>query len=360
MNRPPPGLEVEYAMPGTFRDLKVLFPEPSLRGFTRRRFIAGLGVIAAGALCGPLLSRVRIGRVTSVEVERPLLGTWVRIVARGDDPARAERAIDRAFDAISLVDRQMSIHRADSQLARVNRAAGIEPVAVDEAVLEVVERARERAERSGGVYDPTVLPLMRLYGFYGAGRDGSPGRPVGRFPTEREVARALDAVGWRHVTVDRGTGTLALTRRGAGLDLGSIGKGWAVDRAVAALRAEGISSGLVDVGRNVYALGAPDDRASGWPVGVVHPATGAIARVFTMRDQAVATSGNAERRHRLGGAMVGHLLDARRGRPAEGPLSATVLARTGTDADGTSTAAFLLGADAVRGWPEPLDVHVIG
>jgi thiamine biosynthesis lipoprotein len=339
-------------MPGRFRELRVLPPDDPAPGFTRRRFLAGLGVLAAGAACAPLLSRVRIGRVTSVEVERPGLGTWIRVAARSEDPARAERAIERAFDAIALVDRQMSIHRADSQLARVNRAAGIGAVAVDDAVLEVVERARARAVRSGGVYDPTVLPLMRLYGFYGAERGG--------YPSDGEVARALDAVGWRHVVVDRAAGTLALTRRGAGLDLGSIGKGWAVDRAVAALRAEGITSGLVDVGRNIYALGTPGGRATGWPVGVLDPATGAVARVFTLRDQAVATSGNAEQQHRLGGVTVGHLLDARRGRPAEGPRSVTVLAASGTDADGLSTVAFLLGADAVRGGAGALDVDVIG
>jgi thiamine biosynthesis lipoprotein len=342
-------------MPGPFRDLQVLSPDAPVPGFTRRRFLAGLGVLAAGTLCAPLLSRVRIGRVTSVEFERAGLGTWIRIVARSDDPARAERAIERAFAAIDLVDRQMSVHRADSQLARVNRAAGIGPVAVDDAVLEVVGRARWRAERAGGVYDPTVLPLMRLHGFYGAARE--------RYPSDREIAHALDAVGWRHVLVDRAAGTLGLARRGAGLDLGSIGKGWAVDQAVAALRDAGITSGLVDVGRNVYGLGTPGGRASGshdgWPVGVVHPASGAIDRIFTLRDQAVATSGNAEQHHRLGGVTVGHLLDARRGRPADGPLSATVLARTGTDADGISTVAFLLGAESVRAWPEPLAVHVI-
>jgi thiamine biosynthesis lipoprotein len=325
-------------------------PPPS--PFTRRRFLASVGVLAAGAICAPALSRVRLGRVTTVEVERPGLGTWIRVVARHQDPARAERAVERAFAAVATVDRQMSVHRSDSQLARVNRAAGIEAVAVDAAVLEVVGRARERAERTAGVYDPTVLPLMRLYGFYGASRD--------RYPGDREITRALDAVGWEQVRIDRAAGTLGLERRGAGLDLGSIGKGWAVDQAVAAMRAEGVTSGLVDVGRNVYGLGVPDERAAGWPVGLVHPATGAIEHVFVLRDQAVATSGNAEQRHRLGGVTVGHLLDARRGRPAAGPLSATVMARSGTDADGTSTVAFLLGAEAVRGWPEPLAVRVVG
>lgn len=345
-------------MPGPFRDLRVLSPEAPPPGFTRRRFLAGLGVVAAGAVCGPLLSRVRMSRVTSVEVERPGLGTWIRIVARSEDATRAERAVERAVAAIARVDRQMSLHRADSQLVRVNRAAGIEAVAVDGAVIDVVTRARERAERTAGIYDPTVLPLMLLYGFYGA--------PRGRFPTDREIGRALDAVGWRHVIVDRAAGTLGLARRGAGLDLGSIGKGWAVDQAVAALRTEGITSGLVDVGRNVYGLGIPgergdgDARADGWPVGMVHPVTGAVERILALRDQAVATSGNAEQHHRLGGVTVGHLMDARLGRPSDGPLSVTVLAGTATDADAGSTSAFLLGPEAVRAWPEALAVHAIG
>jgi thiamine biosynthesis lipoprotein len=323
--------------------------DASAAGFTRRRFLAGLGVLAAGAVCAPVLSHVRMGGVTSVEVERPGLGTWIRVVARHQDPARAERAIERAFGAIALVDRQMSVHRADSQLARVNRAAGARAVAVDAAVLEVVERARRNADRSAGIYDPTVLPLMRLFGFYDTRRNG--------YPTDREIGRALATVGWRHVRVDRPAGTLGLARRGAGLDLGSIGKGWAVDRAVESLRAEGITSGLVDVGRNVYGLGVPGERAEGWPVGAVHPVTGAVERVFVLRDLAVATSGNAEQHHRLGGVTVGHLLDARRGRPADGPLSATVLARSGVDADALSTVAFLLGEDRLRAWPEALASH---
>jgi thiamine biosynthesis lipoprotein len=339
-------------MSGRIPRLKVLFPGDAPSGFTRRRFLAGLGVLAAGALCAPVLSRVRIGRVDSVQVERAGLGTWIRIVARDEDTARAERAVEKAFAAIAVVDRQMSLHRSDSQLVAVNRAAGNHAVAVDDAVLEVVARAKSRAERADGVYDPTVLPLMRLFGFYGEAQ--------GRYPTDGEIARALDAIGWRHVQIDRAAGTIGLAHAGAGLDLGSIGKGWAVDQAAAALRAEGIASGLVDVGRNVYGIGTPDDREQGWPVGVVHPVTGAVDRVFLLRDQAVATSGNAEQHHLQGGITVGHLMDARRGRPAAGPLSATVLGHTGIDTDGISTVAFLLGGDRLRAWPEVIATHFVG
>jgi thiamine biosynthesis lipoprotein len=193
---------------------------------------------------------------------------------------------------------------------------------------------------------------MRLYGFYGAARD--------RYPSDREIAAALEVTGHRHVAVDRAGGRLGLLRRGAALDLGSIGKGWALDRAVDALRGAGVHSGLVDVGGNVYALGAPRESAAGWSVGVVHPATGRIERVLVLRDGAVATSGNGEQSHLQGKLRVGHLFDARRGRPSDGHLAVSVEAGTGVESDMLSTVAFLLGPDRFRGYPGALASHFIG
>jgi thiamine biosynthesis lipoprotein len=287
-----------------------------------------------------------------VEISRPALGTWVRIVARHPDRTRAERAIDRGFAAIARVDAQMSIHRADSQVAAVNRAAGMAVAAVDFEVLDVVQRACDAAARSNGIYDPTVLPLMRLYGFY---RDDDH-----RYPSDGEIGQVLGAMGWRQLSIDRTRGTLGLARAHAGLDLGSIGKGWAVDRAADALRAAGVSSGLVDVGGNVYALGTPDERSEGWSVGVLHPVTGRVDRVFTLRDQAVATSGNHEQFRILNGLRVGHLFDARAGRPSDGHLSASVVAETGVESDVMSTSAFLLGPSGFAGWPRAQCAHFIG
>jgi thiamine biosynthesis lipoprotein len=331
---------------------RLLWRRPAGESLSRRRFLAGLGALVGAGAVAPLFWRDRGGRAVTVEASRPALGTWVRVVARSHEPARAERAIAGAFAALRTVDAQMSLHRADSQLCRVNAAAGRAATRVDAALLEVAERAAAAARASDGVYDPTVLPLMRLYGFYEA-------RPGG-YPTDGEIAAALARTGWSHVVADRAAGTLSLTRPGAGLDLGSIGKGWALDRAVDALRAEGIESGLVDVGGNVYGLGAPEDGADGWAVGVLHPATGRIDRTFLLHDAAVATSGNAEQHHRLGDREVGHLLDARRGRPAAGPLSVSVLAATGAESDVLSTVAFLLGPDRFRGWAGARATHFVG
>jgi thiamine biosynthesis lipoprotein len=167
-------------------------------------------------------------------------------------------------------------------------------------------------------------------------------------------------MGWRGIALDPARRTLGLARTGAGIDLGSIGKGWAVDRAVFELRRAGIRSGLVDIGGNVYGLGAPDDRARGWSVGVLHPVTKQVDKVFVLRDAAVATSGNDEQYRVLAGIRVGHLFDARRGRPSDGHLSASVEAESGVASDVGSTAAFLLGPSGFTGWPEVRSTYFIG
>jgi thiamine biosynthesis lipoprotein len=319
---------------------------------TRRRFLAGLGAIAGAGALAPLWARVPRRIATRYEVGRPLMGTWVRVVVRDSDPRRATRSVESAFAAMQVVNAQMSLHLAGSDLNRVNRASGETAVPVPPALLDVVERARDVWHRSGGGYDVTVLPIMRLYGFYGAVPD--------RMPTAAQVDEALERVGTQHLIVDRAAGTLGLARHGAGLDLGSIGKGWAVDRALDAVRAHGVSHALVDAGGNVGAIGEAEDGAGGWSVGLLHPVTGRTGRTYLLRDAAIATSGNSEQSRTIHGARVGHLFDARRGRPASGHLSVTVMARLGVDSDALSTTAYLLGPDRFRGWAEALDVQFLG
>lgn len=330
-----------------------LLPKDTPTGtLSRRRFLLSLGLLAGAGLTAPSLSRHFTRANERIESSRSVLGTWARIVAQHPDSRVADRAISRAWAAIAQVDAQMSIHRADSELSRVNAAAGEGAVKVSDDLIEVLERSRARAAVCGGVLDPTVLPLMRLYGFYRSGRS--------HLPTDRELRAALDVTGVRHLQIDRAAGTVALTRAGAALDLGSIGKGWAVDRAVAAMRAEGVESGLVDVGRNVYGIGRPSDDSDGWAVGVLHPVTGQVDHVFHLRDSAVATSGNYEQWTTLDGVRVGHLLDAKLGRPANPRSSASVLARTGTDSDAGSSLAFLAGAPAEQAITNLLATHYIG
>lgn len=330
-------------------------PEPVVQHLlfppSRRRFLAQLGILAGAGAFAPFLKTALPRRMQRIEVGRPALGTWVRVVIEDGDLARANRAAEGAFAAIQKVDAQMSIHRADSQLVRVNSAAGQCTVPVDVAVLDVLGIACDGARRTADAYDPTVLPLMRLYGFYDSGHND--------YPSDREIADALDLMGHRHVIVDRAAGRLGLSRPGAALDLGSIGKGWALDRAIDAIRAEGVNSALVDVGGNIFALGAPAG-ADAWSIGIVHPVSGQIERTLQLRDLAVATSANNEQFRMLGSIRVGHLFNARQGRPADGHLSASVVATTGVHSDMLSTIAFVLGPDKFRAFPGAVESHFIG
>lgn len=321
--------------------------------FSRRRFLVGLGGAAALAAGGRALPAVwrgaRFSAPVRVDQTRAMLGTWIRIVVEHDAPATAEAAVGDAFAAVAAVDREMSVFRGDSAVSTINHAAGRGAVVVSPALREVLAIATAMAKRTHGVYSPAVLPLMRAYGFYASG--------AAHWPSDRALARLEALSDWRGVRLDGHAAGLATP--GAGLDLGSIGKGWAVDRAVAALRARGVRNGLVDAGGNIYALGAPDDDADGrgWQIGVLDPASGEVQRTLLLRDAAVATSANTEQFHDVDGVRVGHLLDAVRGLPSRAHRSVTIHARTAVEADVASTAAFVTSLEDARHWPGVLAVY---
>ncbi|MBI4365875.1 MAG: FAD:protein FMN transferase, partial [Deltaproteobacteria bacterium] len=191
-------------------------------GLTRREALkvltAGLG---AGILTAGGLLRFRQAQTPMVlRHARPMLGTLVTITIHHPDLGAAEAAMHRAFAAIDAVDRVMSLHREASDLVRVNRAAGRAMVAVDPSLCEVLATASAVHAAGAGAYDVSCLPVMRLYGFYAGGARG-------RYPTDRAVRAVLDCVGHRFIAIDAAAARVGLTRADAGIDLGSIGKGYA-------------------------------------------------------------------------------------------------------------------------------------
>ncbi len=295
----------------------------------------GLGVLGAAGIL-----RQRWAMPVQVYQEsRSLLGTLINIRIHHPDTRVASQAAAAAFDAIRDVDRVMSIHRPDSDLSRVNRLAGSEAVVVPPMLIEVMQTANRVHDLSGGAYDVTCLPLMRLYGFYDSGSR--------HYPSDRQVLKTLDAVGQRFISLNPETYELGITRAGTGIDLGSIGKGFAVDRAVKTLRAHGIENALVDAGGNIYAMGNAASHEAGWSVAIRNPMTpGTYFETLTLKDMAVATSGNYEQSVVLDGRRVGHHFDMRDGRPADGRLSTTIVAKTAVVADALSTPNFILGPQA--------------
>lgn len=244
-------------------------------------------------------------------------------------------------DALAEVDRQMSTWREDSELSAVRRGPGAVRVSRDTA--EVVQDALDLARATGGAYDPTVQPLMEVWGFHS--RDRAP-----TAPSEEALSAARSQVGWERVRVGQDAGGPTVDAGGTALDLSSIAKGHAVDRVSAVLSRLQHADHYVEVGGEVRVHGHGPSGL--WTLGIDAPVEGSLpgeqlaARV-RLTNGAVASSGNYRNVVEVDGRRVHHTMDPRTGQPAVSDVaSVTVIAPDCRLADGLATAVMVLGSDA--------------
>jgi FAD:protein FMN transferase len=260
---------------------------------------------------------------------------------------QATEAAIAAFDLIGSLEDQMTVYRATSQIADVNRRAAREPVELEPRLFELLSRAVALSGETGGAFDVTSGPLSRVWGFK---------RRAGAVPAAHELAAALAHVGSARLELDPARRTVRFLADRVELNFGAIGKGYALDRAAEILDAGGVRDFLWHGGQSsVLARGSRStgsgamvgDKIGGWSVGLNNPLGGAgrLAEVF-LRDRALATSGSSQQFFRHRGKRYGHILDPRTGWPAEGVFSATVLAPTAAEADALSTAFYVMGVEA--------------
>ena len=265
----------------------------------------------------------------------PLMGggAFVEFVDdRGEERARGiARAVE---DEARRIELKFSRYRESSVISEINRNAGRTPVAVDEETDMLVESALDLAALTGGRFDPTVGALRRAWDF-----------KSGRVPSQDEVSALLPLV--NSAAVSRRDRTVFLRCAGMEIDLGGVGKEYAVDRAAELLRAEGIRAAIVNFAGDIRTIGSRGDGRP-WKVGVLDPRDRGRCRfaVRTLADAGVATSGDYERGFTKDGVRYHHILDARTGWPARGVASATVIAASAFRAGQFATAAFLFGAEA--------------
>ncbi len=292
-----------------------------------RRWAAPLAVLALVAWYG--VSR-RPEPPPAVET-RFLMDTLVSVTLWGTDRADAPGRIGVAFEALEAVDRAMA-RKEGTPLWALNRAGG---GILDPATAEVVSASLAWARRTGGAFDPTVAPLIDLWDVL-----AGPHPP----PSGGQIAAALGRVGWERVRFAPGP-PARVDLGGTALDLGAIAKGYALDRAAAALRAGGAADFIVNAGGDLVVAGSKGGRP--WRVGIQHPRDPErFLRVVEPRPGALVTSGDYERFYEWEGERVHHILDPRTGRPAGGCRSVTVWASRAIDADALATAVFVLGPDA--------------
>jgi len=250
--------------------------------------------------------------------------------------SRATRAALDALDLVDCLEDQLTVYRDTSELIEVNRRAAFAPVAVESGLFALLQLAQRVFATTDGAFDVTSGPLSQIWGF---------SRRAGRMPSKAEIDAALSRVGCQFVALDEDHQTVSFCKAGVELNVNGIGKGYALDRAGDVLTESGVADFLIHGGQSsVLARGSDATNGRGWTVGLRHPLRPRQRLAeFYLSDRALATSGSGTQFFHFQGRRFGHVLDPRSGRPAEGVLSATVLAPTAAEADALSTAFYVLG-----------------
>jgi FAD:protein FMN transferase len=283
------------------------------------------------------------GQHETLKLERSAnaMGTTYTIVAYGEDLGQMQAASEQAFDEARRLDQMLSNYIPDSELSRVNQGAADHPVAVSQEFFELLETCFDYSRRSEGSFDITVGPLMKVWGFY---------KGTGHLPHRAEVRAALDQIGYQNVELNASAKTVRFRKSGMNLDPGGVGKGYAVDRMAAILRASGITSALVSGGgSSIYGIGTPPNEPRGWYIRIRDPKDeNQTASEVYLKDNSISTSGNYEKYFRAEGRLYSHIMDPRSGYPAEGTLAVSVVCPKTLDSEIWAKPFYILG----RAWTE--------
>ncbi|MDZ7861064.1 MAG: FAD:protein FMN transferase [Candidatus Krumholzibacteriota bacterium] len=268
--------------------------------------------------------------------ETYVMGTKASITIYGMSRKKALDAAGKALHELHRLETVMSTWNPESEISQLNLSAGKEPLVLSPELSELIRISTLFSEKTGGAFDITARPLVRLWGF----QDGAK-----QLPSDKEINNALDRVGYGKIKIGENRNSVALPE-GTQIDLAGVAKGYGVDRCAEILRKEGVESALVNLGGNIYAFGSPPGK-TGWVVGIRNPTGDSeITGYIILKNEAVATSGNYENFIRRDDKTIGHIINPLTGRPVSGnTLSVTVISPTAAASDALSTALFVLGPE---------------
>jgi thiamine biosynthesis lipoprotein len=240
-----------------------------------------------------------------------------------------------ALDRIAALEDQLTVYRDTSEVSKLNAIASFRPVVIEAGLWQLLQRAKELSAQTGGAFDVTSGQLTKTWGFY---------RREGRMPSQTEVDEALATVGSESLLLDEALLTVHFRKPGLELNLGAIGKGYALDQAADLLADKGLADCMVHGGNSsVLARGRRDEHTDHWTVALKHPLRPSERLgEFCLRNQALGTSGSGSQFFHHGGKRYGHIIDPRTGWPADTVLSSTVIAPTAAEADALATALHVM------------------
>jgi thiamine biosynthesis lipoprotein len=301
-----------------------------------------------------------------VRLARHAMATRFELILYGDNPVALRAAGEEALDEIERLELQLSLFKPSSEISHLNAQAARQPVRVTPRVFGLLELAKRLSQETEGAFDITIAPLVRCWGFMGG---------AGHLPRPEDLAAARAKVGMHLVQLNPNELSVHFEREGVMLDLGAIGKGYAIEQAVELLRDAGVSCALVHGGTStIYGLGQPPE-ADSWRIEIPSPrneATPALRSALSglsspagegsgpmanapgrsdtfatveLRDTSLSVSAVWGKYFQAQGRKFGHIIDPRTGEPANGAVMSAVVLPSATETDALSTALLTLGPD---------------
>jgi len=263
------------------------------------------------------------------------MGTLIDQVIYGKNAKITSKEVSKK---IKTIERQMTVKLPGGDVDKINKNATKSAVVVDREILNLIKSSIKISKLSNGAFDITILPIVNLWGI---------GTDKERIPSDSEIKKLLPLVNYRDIVIDDEKSSVFLKKENQKIDLGGIAKGYAGDVAIGIYKNQSIKKAIINLGGNVVTLGSKVDNQP-WTIGIQNPRekNGVIIGTVKVSNKAVVSSGDYERYFEKNGVRYHHIIDPKTGKPARsGLISSTIIAKSSTEADGLSTATFILGLD---------------
>lgn len=318
-------------------------PQPSRRDFLSGKAIQRQLAEAGGYLADELQHAHEVGKPPecgpTVRLGKQAMACDFDVILNPGPVARLDAA-SLALDVIDQLEDQLSVYRQDSEVSRLNARAADGWVEVEPRLFELLNLARQMSASTDRGFDITTGPLIALWRRC---------KSELRLPTVEEISGTRQLTGIERVMFNEEKHAVRFPVAGMEFNLGSIGKGYALDRAAEVLNEQGVKEFLLHGGKSSLLAQGPHDQHPGWPIGISNPLfPDKTLATLLLVNAGLSTSGSNIQYFRLEGKRYGHILDPRTGWPAEGLASVTVIAPTATLAEALSTAFFVIGVENAR------------
>ncbi|HEY4540240.1 MAG TPA: FAD:protein FMN transferase [Faecalibacter sp.] len=265
-----------------------------------------------------------------------LMGSRFKITLVDTDSISVEKNINKAIDEMVRIENLISDWKPTSQVSQINQNAGIQPVKVDQEVIDLTKRALYFSKITEGAFDISFAAMDRIWKF-----DGS----MEEIPTSSAIQKAIEKIGYQHIIINEEASTIFLKKPGMKIGFGSTGKGYAADKARELMLQLGINAGIIDASGDMTTWGTQPDGKP-WRIGINNPFNRyQMADILSLKKAAVTTSGDYEKFVVIDGKRYSHIINPKTGMPSTGLTGVTVIGPNAEMCNGFSTSMMVLGKE---------------